>query len=95
MNTPNASTKNLLDTAADNGSFKTFGQAVEKAGLAETLRGPGPYTVFASTDDAFGKLPAGRLVSRLTLRAGDHEAGIRCTPRVPQRFVQIERRPRP
>lgn len=61
MNTPNASTKNLLDTAADNGSFKTFGQAVEKAGLAETLRGPGPYTVFAPTDDAFGKLPAGRL----------------------------------
>ena len=58
-NTP--STKNLLDTAAANGSFKTFGKAVEMAGLAETLRGPGPFTVFAPTDAAFDKLPAGTL----------------------------------
>jgi len=55
------STKNLLDTAAANGTFKTFGKAVEKAGLNETLRGPGPFTVFAPTDAAFEKLPAGRL----------------------------------
>ena len=61
-NTSNVvSTKNLLDTAAANGTFKTFGKAVEKAGLNETLRGPGPFTVFAPTDAAFEKLPAGRL----------------------------------
>lgn len=62
MNTQaNPSTRNVLDTAAANGSFKTFGIAVEKAGLAEKLRGPGPFTIFAPTDAAFEKLPAGRL----------------------------------
>lgn len=62
MNTQaNPSTKNVLDTAAANGSFKTFGIAVEKAGLAEKLRGPGPFTIFAPTDAAFEKLPPGRL----------------------------------
>ena len=58
--TPTA-TKNLLDTAAANGSFKTFGKAIERAGLSDTLRGEGPYTVFAPTDAAFDKLPAGEL----------------------------------
>ncbi len=62
MNTTNnTSTLDVLGTAAANGSFKTFGTAVEKAGLAEELRGPGPFTVFAPTDDAFKKLPEGRL----------------------------------
>lgn len=58
-NTP--STRNLIDAAAANGSFKTFGKAVEKAALADTLRGPGPFTVFAPTDAAFEKLPPGKL----------------------------------
>ena len=58
-NTP--STQNLVDTAAANGSFKIFGQAVEKAALSDTLRGPGPFTVFAPTDAAFEKLPPGKL----------------------------------
>jgi uncharacterized surface protein with fasciclin (FAS1) repeats len=57
----NPSKLNVLDTAAANGSFKTFGIAVEKAGLSDTLRGPGPFTVFAPTDDAFKQLPEGRL----------------------------------
>ena len=57
----NTSTGNVLDTCAANGSFKTFGTAVEKAGLSDTLRGPGPFTLFAPTDAAFDKLPAGRL----------------------------------
>lgn len=61
INTTTASTSNLVDTAAANGSFKTFGQAIEKAGLSDTLRGTGPFTVFAPTDAAFEKLPAGRL----------------------------------
>ena len=58
-NTP--STKNLVDTAAANGSFKTFGKAIERAGMIETLRGTGPFTIFAPTDAAFDKLPAGKL----------------------------------
>lgn len=61
-NQPNThSTQNLVDAAAANGSFKIFGQAVEKAALADTLRGPGPFTVFAPTDAAFDKLPPGKL----------------------------------
>ena len=56
-----ASTKNLVDVAAANGTFKTFGEAIEKAALGETLRGPGPFTIFAPTDAAFEKLPAGKL----------------------------------
>lgn len=64
INQPNpntASNQNLVDVAAANGTFKTFGQAIEKAALGETLRGPGPFTVFAPTDAAFDKLPAGKL----------------------------------
>ncbi|MBW8822979.1 MAG: fasciclin domain-containing protein [Xanthomonadales bacterium] len=61
--TPNS--KNLLDTAAANGSFKTFGKAIEQAGMGDTLRGTGPFTVFAPTDAAFDKLPAGKLDSLL------------------------------
>jgi uncharacterized surface protein with fasciclin (FAS1) repeats len=55
------STKNIVDTAAANGSFKTFGKAIEHAGLSDTLRGEGPFTVFAPTDAAFEKLPTGKL----------------------------------
>ncbi|QSX78060.1 fasciclin domain-containing protein [Agrilutibacter solisilvae] len=54
-------TKTILDNAAANGSFKTFGKAIERAGMGETLRGAGPFTIFAPTDAAFDKLPAGRL----------------------------------
>lgn len=63
MNTPTntPAPSNLLDTAAANGTFKIFAQAVEQAGLSETLRGPGPFTIFAPTDSAFEKLPAGTL----------------------------------
>jgi uncharacterized surface protein with fasciclin (FAS1) repeats len=62
MNTQaNTAALNVLDTAAANGSFKTFGIAVEKAGLSEKLRGPGPFTIFAPTDAAFKLLPEGRM----------------------------------
>lgn len=57
----NTNTKNLVDTAAANGSFKTFGKAIERAGMSDTLRGVDPFTVFAPTDAAFDKLPSGRL----------------------------------
>lgn len=60
--TPSApSTLDLIDTAAANGSFKIFGRAIQQAGMTDTLRGEGPFTVFAPTDAAFDKLPAGKL----------------------------------
>lgn len=51
--------KDIVDTAVGAGSFETLVTAVSKAGLVETLKGKGPFTVFAPTDEAFGKLPAG------------------------------------
>lgn len=53
--------RNVLEAASANGSFETFGKAVEIAGLGDTLRSPGPYTVFAPTDAAFELLPTGVL----------------------------------
>ena len=54
-----AGEKDIVDTAVAAGSFDTLVAAVQAAGLVETLKGPGPFTVFAPTDDAFAKLPAG------------------------------------
>jgi uncharacterized surface protein with fasciclin (FAS1) repeats len=50
---------NIVQTAITAGSFKTLVAAVTAAGLVDTLSGPGPFTVFAPTDEAFAKLPAG------------------------------------
>lgn len=56
----NASTdQTIVDIAAGNGNFTTLVAAVEAAGLVEVLSGEGPFTVFAPTDEAFAKLPAG------------------------------------
>lgn len=55
----------IVDTAVSAGSFKTLVKAVQAAGLADTLKGPGPFTVFAPTDEAFAKLPAGTVESLL------------------------------
>lgn len=51
--------KDIVDTAVADGRFKTLVAAVQAAGLADTLKGKGPFTVFAPTDEAFAKLPAG------------------------------------
>jgi uncharacterized surface protein with fasciclin (FAS1) repeats len=56
-----APTKDIVDTAVAAGSFTTLAKALEAAGLLETLKGAGPFTVFAPTDEAFAKLPAGTL----------------------------------
>ena len=53
--------QDIVDTAVAAGSFKTLVTAVKAAGLVETLKGAGPFTVFAPTDQAFEKLPAGTL----------------------------------
>lgn len=58
---PTSNNKNLLETASTNGKLNSFAKAVEQAGLSETLRGPGPFTVFAPTDAAFEKMAGGGL----------------------------------
>ncbi len=54
-----AKAADIVETAVSAGSFKTLVAAAQAAGLVETLKGPGPFTVFAPTDEAFAKLPAG------------------------------------
>ena len=51
--------RDIVDTAVAAGSFKTLAAALQAAGLVETLKGAGPFTVFAPTDEAFAKLPPG------------------------------------
>lgn len=57
--------KDIIDTAVGAGSFKTLAAALTAAKLVGTLKGPGPFTVFAPTDDAFAKLPAGTVEALL------------------------------
>ena len=57
--------KNIVETAADAGTFSTLIAAVEAAGLADTLTGEGPFTVFAPTDEAFAALPEGTVENLL------------------------------
>lgn len=63
--TAQAQTKDIVETAVAAGSFNTLAAALKAAGLIETLKGKGPFTVFAPTDDAFKKLPAGTVESLL------------------------------
>ena len=60
-----ASGNDIVDTAVSAGSFKTLVAAVQAAGLVDTLKSKGPFTVFAPTDAAFAKLPAGTVESLL------------------------------
>lgn len=55
----------IVDTAVSAGSFKTLVAALQAAGLVDTLKGSGPFTVFAPTDEAFAKLPAGTVEALL------------------------------
>jgi uncharacterized surface protein with fasciclin (FAS1) repeats len=61
--------KDIVTTAVEAGSFTTLAKALTAAGLVETLKGPGPFTVFAPTDEAFAKLPAGTLEALLADKA--------------------------
>jgi len=60
-----AETRDVVETAVAAGSFKTLAKALDAAGLVTTLKGSGPFTVFAPTDEAFAKLPAGTLETLL------------------------------
>ena len=66
----------IVDTAVAAGSFKTLTAAVGAAGLIETLKGLGPFTVFAPTDDAFAALPAGTVEGLVKPEAKSTLAGI-------------------
>jgi uncharacterized surface protein with fasciclin (FAS1) repeats len=60
-----AQSKDIVDTAVAAGSFKTLAAALTAADLVTTLKGAGPFTVFAPTDEAFAKLPAGTVEALL------------------------------
>ena len=61
--------KDLVQTAVDNGNFNTLATALQKAGLVDTLKGKGPFTVFAPTDAAFAKIPKDQLDALLADKA--------------------------
>ena len=61
--------KDLVETAAAAGNFKTLAAALQAAGLVDTLKGPGPFTVFAPTDAAFAKIPKEQLDALLKDKA--------------------------
>ena len=61
--------KDVVDTAVAAGDFNTLATALKAAGLVDTLKGPGPFTVFAPTDEAFAKLPPGQLEALLKDKA--------------------------
>lgn len=65
----NAIGKDLVDTAVSAGNFNTLATALKVAGLIDTLKGPGPFTVFAPTDAAFAKLPQEQLRALLADKA--------------------------
>jgi len=60
-------TKNIVENAANSADHTTLVAAVKAAGLVDTLEGPGPFTVFAPTNEAFAKLPAGTVDNKATL----------------------------
>ena len=65
----NAIGKDIVDTAVSAGNFNTLATALKAAGLIDTLKGPGPFTVFAPTDAAFAKLPQDQLRALLADKA--------------------------
>jgi len=64
-----AQAKGIVDTAVSAGNFKTLATALTAAGLIDTLKGPGPFTVFAPTDEAFAKIPKAQLDALLADKA--------------------------
>jgi len=64
-----AQPKDIVDTAVAAGTFKSLAAALQAAGLVETLKGPGPFTVFAPTDEAFAKIPKADLDALLKDKA--------------------------
>jgi uncharacterized surface protein with fasciclin (FAS1) repeats len=71
-----AADKDIVDTAVGAGSFKTLAAALQAAGLVDALKGEGPFTVFAPTDEAFAKLPKGTVETLLKPENKDQLIGV-------------------
>ena len=80
----------IVDTAIAAGSFETLVAAVQAADLVETLKGPGPFTVFAPTDDAFAALPAGTVEDLLLPENRDQLVAILTYHVVPGRLLAAD-----
>ena len=76
MSQATLTTHDIVDTAVAAGSFKTLAAALTSAKLVETMKGTGPFTVFAPTDEAFAKLPAGTVETLLKPENHDKLRGI-------------------
>lgn len=82
--------KDIVDTAVDAGSFNTLVAAVTAAGLVDTLKGKGPFTVFAPTDDAFADLPKGTVEELLKPENKDQLVAILTYHVVPAKVVSAD-----
>ena len=82
--------RDIVDTAVGAGDFKTLAAALEAADLVETLKGKGPFTVFAPTDEAFEKLPKGTLEDLLKPENKKKLAGILTYHVVPGKVMAAE-----
>ena len=82
--------KDIVDTAVGAGTFTTLVAAVEAAGLVETLKGPGPFTVFAPTDAAFAALPAGTVEDLLKPENKDQLVAVLTYHVVPDKVMSTD-----
>jgi uncharacterized surface protein with fasciclin (FAS1) repeats len=85
-----AAEMDIVDTAAGAGSFNTLVAAVEAAGLVETLKGEGPFTVFAPTDEAFAALPEGTVASLLEPENRDQLVAVLTYHVIPGRVMSSD-----
>ena len=86
----NPTDKDIVDTAVSAGSFNTLAKALEAAGLVDALKGEGPFTVFAPTDEAFAKLPAGTVEMLLKPENKEKLKAVLLYHVVPGRFVAAD-----
>jgi uncharacterized surface protein with fasciclin (FAS1) repeats len=82
--------KDIVDIAVDAGSFETLVAAVQAAGLVDTLKGDGPFTVFAPTDEAFAALPEGTVESLLMPENKDQLVAILTYHVVPGKVMSTD-----
>jgi uncharacterized surface protein with fasciclin (FAS1) repeats len=85
-----AAEEDIVDTAVAAGQFKTLAAALGAAGLVDTLKGPGPFTVFAPTDEAFARLPAGTVENLLKPENKDQLIAILTYHVVPGRVMAAD-----
>ncbi|MEL7107550.1 MAG: fasciclin domain-containing protein [Pseudomonadota bacterium] len=82
--------KDIVDTAVEAGSFETLVAAVQAAGLVDTLKGDGPFTVFAPTDEAFAALPEGTVENLLLPENKDQLVAILTYHVVPGKVMSTD-----